>query len=120
MLTLSHSYTTFVTGLAFASARWKYYFLFIAWDTFEFICIYFFFVETKNRTLEELTEIFQAKSPVKASLKTTEVVVLGGEGVVAVGEELPQRRSIVRRKRRESDRQQKHGGIAESVREVQP
>lgn len=31
--------------------------------------IYFLFVETSKRTLEELTAIFQQKNPVKASLK---------------------------------------------------
>jgi transposase len=41
------------------------------------LVIYFLFVETSNRTLEELTEIFQARDPVKASLKKTEIVVSG-------------------------------------------
>jgi hypothetical protein len=50
--------------------------LFIFWDLFEFAFIYFFFVETKNRTLEELTEIFRAKNPVKFSLQATEVKVV--------------------------------------------
>ncbi|PYI16377.1 MFS lactose permease [Aspergillus japonicus CBS 114.51] len=72
-------YNTFVTGIAFTRAGWKYYFLFIFWDTLEVIVIYFLFVETSKRTLEELTEIFQAKNPVKASLKRDEVLVSGGE-----------------------------------------
>ena len=92
-------YNTFVTGIAFTGAGWKYYFLFIFWDLFEFVSsfdrllcfsvieltlqafIYFLFVETKNRTLEELTEIFKAKNPVKFSLRRTEVkVVVDKEG----------------------------------------
>jgi MFS family permease len=68
-------YNTFVTGIAFTGAGWKYYFLFIFWDLFEFVFIYFLFVETKNRTLEELTEIFKAKNPVKFSLKKKAVKV---------------------------------------------
>ncbi|KAK1145870.1 hypothetical protein N8T08_003816 [Aspergillus melleus] len=72
-------YNTFVTGIAFSGAGWKYYFLFIFWDTFEFLIVYFLFVETSKRTLEELTAIFQAKSPKKASLKKDEVFVAGGE-----------------------------------------
>jgi MFS family permease len=44
-------YNTFVTGIAFTGAGWKYYFLFIFWDIFEFAFIYFFYVETKNRTV---------------------------------------------------------------------
>jgi MFS family permease len=76
-------YNTFVTGIAFTGAGWKYYLRFISWDVCEFIFIYFLFVETKNRTLEELTEIFAAKNPVRFSLMKTEVkVVSTKEGVV--------------------------------------
>jgi len=69
-------YNTFVTGIAFSGGGWKYYFLFIFWDILEFAFIYFFFVETKNRTLEELTQIFRAKHRVKFSLQKTEVKVI--------------------------------------------
>lgn len=77
-------YNTFVTGIAFSGAGWKYYFLFIFWDCFEFAFIYFLFVETKGRTLEELTEIFKGKNRVKRSIARTEVVVHGNEGVTEV------------------------------------
>lgn len=63
--------------MAFTDAGWKYYFLFIFWDTLEFIVIYFLFVETSKRTLEELTAIFQARNPVKASKRKAGVVVYG-------------------------------------------
>jgi hypothetical protein len=33
--------------------------------------MYFFFVETKNKTLEELDAIFEAKNPRKASVLAT-------------------------------------------------
>jgi hypothetical protein len=41
------------------------------------------------RTLEELAEIFQAKNPVKASLKKTEVVIHDGKvtGILTKEEE---------------------------------
>lgn len=68
-----------MTEIAFTGAGWKYYFLFIFWDTFEFIIIYFLFVETSKRTLEELTAIFQAKNPVKTSKRKSEVVVFDGD-----------------------------------------
>ncbi|KAI9740999.1 MAG: hypothetical protein M1834_002710 [Cirrosporium novae-zelandiae] len=77
-------YNTFVTGIAFSNAHWKYYFLFVFWDIFEFSCIYFFFVETKNRTLEELTEIFKSKHPVRMSLHPTEVILHGDDGVTEI------------------------------------
>lgn len=72
-------------GIAFTDAGWKYYFLYIFWDCLELACIYFFFVETSNRTLEELTQIFTARKPVKASLQKGTIAVAdvgNGETVV--------------------------------------
>jgi len=42
----------------------------VFWDLFEFAFIYFFYVETKSRTLEDLDAIFEAPNPRKASTKT--------------------------------------------------
>ena len=38
-------------------------------DSYVSSFIYIFFVETKGRTLEELDVVFEARNPVKASLK---------------------------------------------------
>lgn len=51
--------------------------------------IYFFFVETKDRTLEELDEVFHAKNPAKYSkvvvkMRTTRLADEKGHEVVAV------------------------------------
>ena len=56
------------------------------WDTFEFAFIYLFFVETQNRTLEELTSIFRGRNRVQRSVQRTEVLLRGKEGVSEVGE----------------------------------
>jgi hypothetical protein len=56
----------------------QYYFLFIFWDIFEFIFIYFFFIETRRRTLEEIGEIFKSRKPVKTSLSKTRIIMHGG------------------------------------------
>jgi hypothetical protein len=64
----------------------QYYFLFIFWDTFQFAFIYFFYVETRRRTLEELSEIFRAPKPVKMSLSRTQIVMHGTNGVTEVME----------------------------------
>ncbi|KAI9849668.1 MAG: hypothetical protein M1837_002793 [Sclerophora amabilis] len=77
-------YNTFVTGIAFTESGWKYYFLFIFFDIFVFCFIYFFYVETKGRTLEELSEIFNERRPVKKSLEKSEVVMNGQAGVTEV------------------------------------
>ena len=39
------------------------------------VVIFFYFVETVGKTLEEMTEIFEAKNPVKKSLEKTKVTV---------------------------------------------
>jgi hypothetical protein len=43
--------------------------------------------ETKGRSIEDLDRIFESKNPVKASLKTQEVIVRRGEGVVPISED---------------------------------
>lgn len=68
-------YNIFATQIALTGARWKYYFLFIFWDIFEFAFIYFIFVETKNRTLEESMEFFNAEKPVAFLLQKKKVIV---------------------------------------------
>ncbi|KAF7593618.1 hypothetical protein BBP40_011136 [Aspergillus hancockii] len=60
---------TFAAPVALADIGYWFYVFFVFWDCFEFAFIYFFFVETKGRTLEELEEVFEASNPRKASLK---------------------------------------------------
>jgi len=58
---------TFAAPVALKNIGYWFYVFFVFWDCFEFLFIYFFFVETKGRTLEELDEVFEAKNPRKAS-----------------------------------------------------
>ncbi|KAI0970749.1 lactose permease [Xylaria arbuscula] len=60
---------TFVAPIALSSIGYWFYVFFVFWDIFEFAFIYFFFVETKGLTLEELDVIFEADNPRKASTK---------------------------------------------------
>jgi len=46
-----------------------FYLVFVAWDLIEASVIYFYWPETNHRTLEELSEVFEAKNPVKKSLE---------------------------------------------------
>lgn len=50
-----------------AQIGYWFYVFFVFWDLFEFVFIYFFYVETSKRTLEELDAIFEAPDPRKAS-----------------------------------------------------
>ncbi|KAJ7167524.1 major facilitator superfamily domain-containing protein [Mycena filopes] len=76
---------TYAGPIALQNIGWKYYIVYIAWDLFECVVIYFCVVETRGRTLEELDEIFQDPHPVRASLRKRKVAVVeGSEAVQAI------------------------------------
>lgn len=60
---------TYSSGPAFEHLKYYFYLVFGTWDIFEIIIVFFFFPETKDRTLEELEEVFSSKNPVKKSLE---------------------------------------------------
>ncbi|KAK2761153.1 hypothetical protein FQN54_001674 [Arachnomyces sp. PD_36] len=66
---ISSTIIQYGSGPAFADINYYFYLVFVGWDLFEIVFIYFFFPETKQRTLEELSEVFEAKNPVKKSLE---------------------------------------------------
>ncbi|KAF8543136.1 general substrate transporter [Trichophaea hybrida] len=80
-------FNQYVTPIGLGNVQWKFYFLYIVWDSFQAAFIYFFYVETKDRTLEELNEIFEAPFPKQASLKRTKVAIVADHGVTDVVEE---------------------------------
>ncbi|EXK25352.1 hypothetical protein FOMG_17985 [Fusarium oxysporum f. sp. melonis 26406] len=57
------------SGPAFKNISYYFYLVFVFWDLFEAVFMYFLFLETKDRTLEELAEVFEAPNPVKKSLE---------------------------------------------------
>ncbi|CAD0049364.1 unnamed protein product [Aureobasidium pullulans] len=57
------------SGPAFQNIGAYFYLVFVFWDLIEFGVIYLYWPETKERTLEELSEVFEAKNPVKKSLE---------------------------------------------------
>lgn len=59
----------FATPIALEKIGWKTYCIWIATCTLMAIYYYFFMVETKGRTLEEMNWVFAQKSPRKASLR---------------------------------------------------
>lgn len=56
-------------SVGIASIKWKLYLVFVVWIAIEMVVVFFFFVETAGKTLEEMTEVFEATSPVKKSLE---------------------------------------------------
>ncbi|ATZ47637.1 hypothetical protein BCIN_02g08950 [Botrytis cinerea B05.10] len=57
------------SGPAFENIHYYFYLVFVFWDLVEAAIIYFYFPETKDRTLEELAEVFEAPNPVQRSLE---------------------------------------------------
>ncbi|KAK6428349.1 hypothetical protein LTR95_015510 [Oleoguttula sp. CCFEE 5521] len=66
---------TYGISVGIAKIGWKLYLVYIVWICVELVTIFFFFVETKGRSLEELSEIFEAKNPRKASTRKVKVAV---------------------------------------------
>lgn len=60
---------TYGISVGMEAIQWKLYIVYIIWIVIEIIIIYFFFVETAGKTLEELGEIFEAPNPRKASTR---------------------------------------------------
>ncbi|KAF3168987.1 hypothetical protein TWF225_011481 [Orbilia oligospora] len=71
---LSLLLSMYTTPVALAKIGFKLFYLYIGWDCLEVLFIYTFFVETKELTLEEINEIFEAPNPKKKSLEPRIVV----------------------------------------------
>ncbi|KAL4799210.1 general substrate transporter [Aspergillus venezuelensis] len=56
------------SGPAFKDIQYYFYLVFVFWDLIEIVIMWFYFPETKDRTLEELDEVFSDPNPVKRSL----------------------------------------------------
>lgn len=57
------------TPVGLKKIKWRIYIIYLVWNGVMAAWIYFFFVETSGRTLEELDSIFEDPRPVKRSLQ---------------------------------------------------
>ncbi|KAL3421658.1 lactose permease [Phlyctema vagabunda] len=73
---------TYGISIGIEKIGWKLYLVYIAWISIELVLIYFFFVETAGKTLEEMKDIFDAPNPRKASTRKTRIQVDQGTGQV--------------------------------------
>ena len=71
---------TIAGNVALNAISYNFYTFYAVWDMVMFLFIYFFFVETKQRTLEELDIIFESKNPRKAS--TQKLIIPSSRRVV--------------------------------------
>lgn len=94
---------TYGIAVGIEAIGWKLYLVYIGWIVVEvsvlsrqpqsaltnrvdqMVIIFFFFVETAGKTLEEMSEIFNAKNPVKKSLEKTRVTVDEAGRVMSIG-----------------------------------
>jgi predicted MFS family arabinose efflux permease len=65
----------FGVGNAIDAIGWHTYIILAGWNTVQGVFIYFLAVETNNRTLEELSEIFDAPNPRKKSTEAQQVLI---------------------------------------------
>lgn len=68
-LNVAEFVNTYATPIALQKIAWRLYIIYAVWNVVQTLWIYFFFVETRGRTLEELDYIFESKHPVRESLK---------------------------------------------------
>ncbi|KAF4607454.1 hypothetical protein EYR38_001526 [Pleurotus pulmonarius] len=60
-LSLSLIFNQYVNPVALDAIQWKYYIVYCCWIVFEWVYLYLFVVETKNRTLEETAALFDGE-----------------------------------------------------------
>ncbi|KAJ3528956.1 hypothetical protein NMY22_g9196 [Coprinellus aureogranulatus] len=76
-ISLSLIFNQYVNPIALDDIGWKYYIVYICWLAFELVFVYFFVIETKNRTLEETAALFDGEEA---------AAEIAGTGNVAVDE----------------------------------
>jgi MFS family permease len=79
----------FGTPVALANIGYKTYIIFSAWNFFECFVSYFFSVECKGFSLEELDAIFEAPNPRKASTQKRRVILDGDSHLLEVQKDVP-------------------------------
>lgn len=70
-------FSNYVNPIALERIQWKYYLCYIIWLAIQSVVVYFFYVETKGRTLEAIAIVFDGED-----------AVVGGSGGTEKGKEL--------------------------------
>ncbi|KIY62646.1 general substrate transporter [Cylindrobasidium torrendii FP15055 ss-10] len=70
-ISLALIFNQYVNPIALDAITWKYFIVYVGWIALEFVFLWFFLVETKNRTLEETAALFdgeQAEAHIEAGV----------------------------------------------------
>lgn len=51
-------FNSYVNPIAMTKLTWKYYMIYTIWVAFEFVVVWFFYIETRNTPLEEIVKHF--------------------------------------------------------------
>ena len=76
-----------MTAIALDAIDWRYYLIFVGLNVIYGAVWFFFGVETRGRTLEELDTVFSSKFPPRAALQKTVMVRHDGHLEELHGEE---------------------------------
>jgi len=76
-------FNSYVNPVALAKLNWKYYIVYDCWLAFEFLVVYFYYIETRNTPLEEIVKYFDGEQALLGGDLATEKArqILVEEGV---------------------------------------
>jgi MFS family permease len=76
-------FNSYVNPVALAKLNWKYYIVYDCWLAFEFIVVYFYYIETRNTPLEEIVKYFDGEQALLGGDLATEKArrILVEEGI---------------------------------------
>jgi len=76
-------FNSYVNPIALAKLNWKYYIVYDCWLVFEFMIVYFYYIETRNTPLEEIVKYFDSEQALLGGDLATEKArqILVEEGV---------------------------------------
>ena len=75
---------TYAAPVGITRSSWRFYFLYLVVDAIGIGVIYFTFVETRGRSLEEMDRIFEDPHPVKKSLEREEIMMEAAPGRINI------------------------------------
>ncbi|KAF8551822.1 hexose transporter [Imleria badia] len=64
VVSLALIFNQYVNPIALDALGWKYYLVYVCWIAFEVVFLWFFVVETKDRTLEETAALFDGEDAI--------------------------------------------------------
>ncbi|KAJ6506908.1 hexose transporter [Mycena sanguinolenta] len=73
-ISLAIVFNQYINPIALDAIGWKYYIVYCVWLVFESIFLYFYVIETKNRTLEETVAIFDGTGATDPNTAATSAI----------------------------------------------